>query len=98
MRTTFKYHNKLGKDIIKTTESQAKWAKKYHSAKYQAQLDWEKYLKNLEVDASLSFQNIDNTAANARQAIKRFLKKWPGRKFSTKTCKEDHSFTIVRVK
>lgn len=40
---------------------------------------WEKYLKNLEVDASLSFQNIDNTAANARQAIKRFLKKWPGR-------------------
>lgn len=52
---------------------------------------WEKYLKNLEVDASLSFQNIDNTAANARQAIKRFLKKWPGRKFSTKTCKEDHS-------
>jgi len=43
---------------------------------------WEKYLKNLEVDASLSFQNIDNTAANARQAIKRFLKKWPGRKFS----------------
>lgn len=26
---------------------------------------WEKYLKNLEVDASLSFQNIDNTAANA---------------------------------
>ena len=57
-----------------------------------------KYLKNLEVDASLSFQNIDNTAANARQAIKRFLKKWPGRKFSTKTCKEDHSFTIVRVK
>ena len=58
---------------------------------------WEKYLKNLEVDASLSFQNIDNTAANARQAIKRFLKKWPGRKFSTKTCKEDHSFTIGKI-
>lgn len=71
--------------------------KKYHSAKYQAQLAG-KIPENLEVDASLSFQNIDNTAANARQAIKRFLKKWPGRKFSTKTCKEDHSFTIVRVK
>lgn len=27
MRTTFKHHNKLGKDIIKTTESQAKWVK-----------------------------------------------------------------------
>lgn len=97
MRTTFKYHNKLGKDIIKTTESQAKWAKNIilRNTKHS----WlGKYLKNLEVDASLSFQNIDNTAANARQAIKRFLKKWPGRKFSTKTCKEDHSFTIVRVK
>lgn len=98
MRTTFKYHNKLGKDIIKTTESQAKWAKKISFCEIPSTAGWEKYLKNLEVDASLSFQNIDNTAANARQAIKRFLKKWPGRKFSTKTCKEDHSFTIVRVK
>ena len=32
MRTTFKHHNKLGKDIIKTTESQAKWVEKHHSA------------------------------------------------------------------
>ena len=59
---------------------------------------WENYLKNLDINASVSFKNVDNTAANARQAIKRFLKKWPGRKFSTKTCKEDHSFTIVRIK
>lgn len=72
--------------------------KKISFCEIPSTVGWEKYLKNLEVDASLSFQNIDNTAANARQAIKRFLKKWPGRKFSTKTCKEDHSFTIVRVK
>mgnify|MGYP000426485540 CR=1 FL=1 len=50
---------------------------------------WEKYLKNLEVDASLSFQNIDNTAANARQAIKRFLKKLvPEENFQLKRVKK----------
>lgn len=36
---------------------------------------WENYLKNLDIDASVSFKNVDNTAANARQAIKRFLQK-----------------------
>ena len=49
---------------------------------------WEKYLKNLEVDASLSFQNIDNTAANARQAIKRFLKNGPEENFQLKRVKK----------
>lgn len=59
---------------------------------------WERFLKNMEINSSVSFHNIDNTAANGRQAIKRFLKKWPNQRFSTRTRKEDHSFTIVRVR
>ena len=76
----------------------SKMGKKTSFCRTPHKASWENYLKNLDIDASVSFKNVDNTAANARQAIKRFLKKWPGRKFSTKTCKEDHSFTIVRIK
>lgn len=59
---------------------------------------WERLLKNMEINSSLCFRNTDNTAANGRQAIKRFVKKWPEQKFSTRTRKDDHSFTIVRVR
>lgn len=49
---------------------------------------WENYLKNLDIDASVSFKNVDNTAANARQAIKRFLKNGPEENFQLKRVKK----------
>ncbi|WP_298034468.1 hypothetical protein [uncultured Alistipes sp.] len=58
---------------------------------------WMPFLKNLKCNEPVHFHNIDNTAANGRQAIKRFLKKWPDYRFSTKTNKENHSFTIIRL-
>lgn len=62
---------------------------------------WEAFLAAMSLKAPEHFKNIDNTAQNGRQAIKRYYKKMqkgelPYRLFSTKTSKIDHSFTIIR--
>lgn len=62
---------------------------------------WETFLVAMSLESPEHFENIDNTAQNGRQAIKRYYKKMkkgelPYRQFSTKTSKADHSFTIIR--
>ncbi len=63
---------------------------------------WENILLNLQLNIPTHFYNIDNTAQNGRQAIKRYYKKMednklPHRRFSTGTSKVYHSFIITRI-
>lgn len=62
---------------------------------------WVAFLMNMECNVPVHFYNIDNTANNGRQAIKRYYKKvrenkLPPRRFSTETSAIRHSFTIIR--
>lgn len=64
---------------------------------------WETFLATMTLDNPEHFENIDNTAQNGRQAIKRYYRKMrqgrlPYRLFSTKTSKANHSFTVTREK
>ncbi len=64
--------------------------------------NWRLILKDMEINESKHFQNLNNSLYNARCAIKRYYEKarngkLPYRRFCTATNRADQSFSITRI-